>query len=89
MASTTRDSGGEFIHEEDERVTARDVETGVAPFDDARAEALRMLADALDSYHGKGEPVDGDEPAAELALGGRQYLKSSATSFRQRRCRCQ
>lgn len=27
-----------------------------------------MLADALDAYHGKGEPVDGDESAAELGL---------------------
>ncbi|WP_411964692.1 hypothetical protein [Haloferax sp. YSMS24] len=72
MASTTRDNrngGVEFIREDDGRVTAKDIETGVASFGDDRAEALRMLADALDAYHGKGEPVDEDELAAELGLG--------------------
>ncbi|SFK67099.1 hypothetical protein SAMN04487950_0504 [Halogranum rubrum] len=71
MASTTRDNGNggvEFVYEEDGRVTAKDIETGVASFGDDRAEALRMLADALDAYHGKGEPVDDDELAAELGL---------------------
>ena len=71
MASTTRedgDGGVEFVFESDGRVTAKDIETGVASFGDDRAEALRMLADALDAYHGKGEPVDEDELAAELGL---------------------
>jgi predicted RNase H-like HicB family nuclease len=72
MASTTRDKGNggvEFVHEADGRVTAKDVETGVASFGDDRAEALRMLADALDAHHGKGESVAEDELAAELGLG--------------------
>ena len=71
MASTTRDNrngGVEFIHEDDGRVTAKDIETGVASFGDDRAEALRMLADALDAYHGEGESVDESELAAELDL---------------------
>jgi predicted RNase H-like HicB family nuclease len=71
MASTTRDEdtgGVEFVYEDDGRVTAKDIETGVASFGDDRAEALRMLADALDAYHGEGEPVDEDELAAELGL---------------------
>jgi predicted RNase H-like HicB family nuclease len=72
MASTARDNrkdGVEFIHEDDGRVTAKDIETGVASFGDDRAEALRMLADALDAYHGKGVPVDESDLAAELGLG--------------------
>ena len=71
MASTTRENrngGVEFIHEDDGRVTAKDIETGVASFGDDRAEALRMLADALDAYYGNGEPVDESELAAELGL---------------------
>ncbi|MDS0300248.1 hypothetical protein NDI76_15990 [Halogeometricum sp. S1BR25-6] len=71
MASTTRDNGNggvEFADEDDGRVTATDIETGVASFGDDRAEALRMLADALDAHHGKGESVDDGEVAAELGL---------------------
>ena len=71
MASTTRDNGNggvEFVYEEDGRVTAKDIETGVASFGDDRAEALRMLADALDAYHGEGESVEEDELAAEFGL---------------------
>jgi predicted RNase H-like HicB family nuclease len=71
MASTTRDErngGVEFVYEDDGRITAKDLETGVASFGDDRAEALRMLADALDAHHGEGESVDGDELAVELGL---------------------
>lgn len=50
--------GVEFIHEEDGRVTARHVQTGVASFGETEADALRQLADALDSHAGKGEPID-------------------------------
>lgn len=57
-------SGVEFIHEDDGRVTARHVESGVASFGDTEAEALRQLADALDSHFGHGEEID--DPKAYL-----------------------
>jgi len=57
--------GVEFVHEDDGRVTARHVETGVASFGDTEAEALRQLADALDSHHGEGEPIDDPEAYLE------------------------
>ena len=56
--------GVEFIHEDDGRVTARHVESGVASFGDTEAEALRQLADALESHFGAGEPID--DPDAYL-----------------------
>jgi hypothetical protein len=61
-------SGVEFIHEDDGRVTARHVESGVASFGDTEVEALRQLADALDSHFGDGEDVD--DPEAYLAERG-------------------
>jgi hypothetical protein len=61
-------SGVEFIHEDDGRVTARHVESGVASFGDTEVEALRQLADALDSHFGDGENVD--DPEAYLAERG-------------------
>lgn len=65
MASATRDEspeeGVEFIHEGDGKITARDLETGVASFGETKTEALRMLAEALELHEGGGEPVtDGD-----------------------------
>ena len=60
--------GVEFIHEEDGRVTARHVESGVASFGDTEAEALRQLADALDSHFGDGEEID--DPEQYLAEQG-------------------
>ena len=60
MASATRDAsngeGVEFIHEDDGSITARDIETGVASFGETKAEALRMLAEAIELHEG-GEPV--------------------------------
>lgn len=65
MASTPRDEhteeGVEFIHEDDGSITARDSETGVASFGDTKAEALRMLAEALELHEGGGEPVTDDD----------------------------
>lgn len=65
MASATRDAsngeGVEFIHEDDGSITARDIETGVASFGDTKAEALRMLAEAIELHAGGGEPVTGDD----------------------------
>ncbi|WP_299233538.1 type II toxin-antitoxin system HicB family antitoxin [Natronomonas sp.] len=58
-------AGVEFVHEDDGRVTARHVDSGVASFGDSETEALRQLADALDSHFGHGEPID--DPDAYLA----------------------
>jgi hypothetical protein len=57
--------GVEFVHEDDGRVTARHVDSGVASFGDTEAEALRQLADALDSHMGGGEPIDDPEAYLE------------------------
>lgn len=43
-------TGVRFVLEDDDRLTAVDTETGVASFGDTKAEALRQLADALDSH---------------------------------------
>jgi hypothetical protein len=71
MASATRDEppeeGVEFIHEDDGKITARDLETGVASFGETKTEALRMLAEALELHEGSGEPVT-DEELAEWDL---------------------
>lgn len=56
--------GVEFVREPDGRVTARHVESGVASFGDTEAEALRALADALDSHSGNGEEIE--DPEAHL-----------------------
>jgi len=61
-------AGVEFVHEDDGRVTARHVESGVASFGDTETEALRQLADALDSHFGEGEDID--DPEAYLAEMG-------------------
>lgn len=71
MASTTREDdpeeGVEFVHEDDSRITARDTETGVASYGETKAEALRMLAEALELHEEGGEPVD-DADLRELEL---------------------
>jgi hypothetical protein len=65
MASATRDEpteeGFEFVHEDNGRITARDIETGVASFGDTKAEALRKLTEALELHEGGGEPVTEDD----------------------------
>lgn len=65
MASTSRDDlpdeGVEFIHEDDGRITARDRETGVASYGHTKAEALRMLAEALELHESGGDPVEDDD----------------------------
>jgi hypothetical protein len=71
MATSTRDEadkeGVEFIHEDDGSITARDKETGIASYGDTKAEALRMLAEALTLHEGGGEPVS-DEDLEEMGL---------------------
>jgi hypothetical protein len=56
----TRREGVEFVHEDDGRITARDIETGVASYGETKAEALAMLAEALVLHENGGEPVDDD-----------------------------
>jgi len=55
------EEGVEFIHEDDGSITAKDIETGVASFGETKAEALRMLAEALTLHEGGGEPVTDDD----------------------------
>ncbi|QCW04556.1 hypothetical protein [Natrinema pallidum] len=52
-----RNEGVEFVHEDDGSITAVDLETGVASFGDSKAEALLMLAEALELHEDGGEPV--------------------------------
>ncbi len=72
--------GVRFIHEEDGRITAVDLETGVASFGQTKPEALTMLAEALELHEGGGNPVtdadldewgldpddEGDEPLPDF-----------------------
>jgi len=70
MASAPRDPDGDgvrFIHEDDGSITAVDEETGVASFGDTKAEALRMLAEALELHEGGDEPVT-EETREEFGL---------------------
>lgn len=59
-ADRRRKDGVEFIYEEG-RITARDVESGVASYGESKAEALSMLAEALELHEGGGEPVTEDD----------------------------
>ena len=61
MSTVSAPDGVEFVEEDDGRVTARHLESGVASFGDTEAEALRQLADALDSHRGEGDPIDDPE----------------------------
>jgi hypothetical protein len=56
-----RAEGVEFIHEDDGRITARDIESGVASYGETKAEALAMLAEALALHEGGGDPVTDDD----------------------------
>lgn len=72
MASTPREDGNRtdgvrFVHEDDGSITAVDEETGVASYGDSKAEALRMLAEAIELHEGGGEPVT-DEDLEEFDL---------------------
>lgn len=60
-----REEGVEFINQDDGSITARDLETGVAPFGKSKAEALAMLADALSLATGDGDPIE-DEGEGEF-----------------------
>jgi len=83
MASATRDDraeGVDFIHEDDGRVTARDRETGVASFGETKAEALRMLAEALELHEGGGDPVT-DEDLDEWGLDPEEFDDEELPEF--------
>lgn len=54
------EEGIEFIFE-DNLVTARDIETGVAASGISKSDALAGLAEALELHEGGGEPIN-DEP---------------------------
>lgn len=70
MATTSendRTDGVEFTYEE-ELVTARDIESGVAASGTSKPIALSRLADALTLHAGGGEPID-DEAAFLEEIG--------------------
>jgi len=66
MATTSENTadGVEFTYEND-LVTARDVESGVAASGESKPVALSRLADALTLHAGGGEPVDDEEAFLE------------------------
>lgn len=85
MASTTRDNradGVEFIYEDDGRITARDLETGVASYGETKPEALVMLAEALSLHTGEGEPVT-DETLREFGRDPENTDGESLPEFMQ------
>jgi predicted RNase H-like HicB family nuclease len=86
MATSTRDDsdeeGVEFIHEDDGSITARDKETGVASYGDTKAEALRMLAEALTLHEGGGEPVS-DDDLREMGLDPEETGDEELPEFMQ------
>lgn len=57
-------TGVVFIREDDGRVAARHIESDVASFGDSEAEALRELADALESHFGA-RTVEAEEAGEE------------------------
>lgn len=75
MASRTDDGkdgspeGVEFIEEEDDTITARDLETGLARGGESRAEALAQLAEVLELHEGGGEPIDNPDEFLRDELG--------------------
>lgn len=85
MASATRDNrsdGVTFVHEDDGSITAVDEETGVASYGDSKAEALRMLAEALELHDGGGEPVT-DEDLRELGVEPDEFDDEDLPEFMQ------
>lgn len=69
-ADTPREEGVEFVHEEDGRITARDIETGVASYGETKAEALAMLVEALALHAGGGEPSETRRSSSEGSSDG-------------------
>lgn len=70
MATTSendRADGVEFTYEDD-LVTARDIQSGIAASGESKPVALSRLADALTLHAGGGEPID-DEVAFLQDIG--------------------
>ena len=64
-----REEGVEFTYEDD-LVTARDIETGVASSGNSKAAALAMLAEALALHEGGGNPIeDEDQFLRDIGIG--------------------
>ena len=61
QADAEPEAGVEFVHEADGSITARDIETDIASFGDTKAEALAMLADALELHETGGEPIEDED----------------------------
>jgi hypothetical protein len=59
-ADDSREKGVEFTIEE-ELVTARDLESGVAASGSSKPKALARLAEALALHEGGGTPIDDEE----------------------------
>jgi len=69
--------GVEFLLEQGGRITARDTETGIASYGESKAEALRMLAEALEVHDGGEEPVSEDD-LQELGLDPVTWSRQSS-----------
>lgn len=67
-AEDRREAGVEFTYDDAGLVTARDLESGVASCGESKAEALAMLAEALELHEGGGEPIE-DEVAFLREIG--------------------
>ena len=67
-ATNSKRNDGVIYHYDDDLVTAIDIASGVASNGKTKAEALGMLAEALELHEGGGEPVT-DEDAVLRELG--------------------
>lgn len=67
-AEDRREAGVEFTYDEAGLVTAKDLESGIASCGESKAEALAMLAEALELHEGGGEPIE-DEAAFLREIG--------------------
>ena len=68
MSADTRNGDHDevvFRREPDGRVTAKDGLTGVSSYGETRAEALRMLADAIESHEAAAEHPDDEVPTSD------------------------
>lgn len=83
MASRTRkddpEEGVDFIHEDDGRIIACDTETGVASYEETKAQALRMLAEAVELHEevaSRSTTPTAASSGSTTTRRGRRYVKS-------------